>query len=286
MGVVVALAIGAFAFVVWLVTQAVILAFQYWFVTVPVAGAAGFIWLKQKDEAERRAAAGRRQQDEQRERDRVAREEAARRSAKERLRRDLADLGARSVTTFKQTVDAYQLAGFCLDEADEYFKGGYLNSFWDAIDQARTSIDQYQQRLVSLSDQTEKFQTLASGVEGNLACPVSVKDVAELRDTAEIGNRLKALVLESDRFPAFVNTLNQRTTIQVLREGFGSVREGLAHMTSRLDGAMSKLERTVRNSSSRMEAAMSELQGDLAEQRRAWAEQMKQASETLKASKR
>jgi hypothetical protein len=242
-----------FLFLIAIVIGLIVLAVQYWQITVSITAIAIVIYLISKAmknaAAERRRieaeAARRKAEDELR----LRQEEIQMRQYQEQqdsFRRQLITLCDNSVWLFETVPKYLREAEHQLDRADVDFGEGAFAPFWDAVENAAVNLGRFCEGFQGINTNLMQYAQVAKQYAGTPpGFPLARQAVQKLGVSRSTADRMRVTVRTAQRNFQFATIYEQRKTNQILVAGFGSLAQALHETGNRIAASIGSLADSV-----------------------------------------
>jgi len=133
-----------------------------------------------------------------------------------------------------------------LDQAEKDFRDRVFSPFWDAVEAATTSLAQFSQSVELITSGCIEYGQLVQGYEGTrLQFPIRSDSILPIGVATTTSERLGRVVRLAQQDFQFATIFEQHKTNRILIQGFNSLAEAIALMTTRLEEAIRSLEAAV-----------------------------------------
>lgn len=133
-----------------------------------------------------------------------------------------------------------------LKEAENEFAEGAFAPFWDAIQNAATSLARFDSMLQQVTHHSERYKTDLKLIdEAVLKPPQFDLQFGILPDVSQTANRLRALVRLGQKDFHFATIYEQRKTNNILVEGFSNLGQAINDMGYLLNNSLTTLSSSV-----------------------------------------
>lgn len=177
--------------------------------------------------------------------------EAAEQQRREAEKARLLSLAAEAPGLLRSLAKTLADADSALTRAQNEFTGGYLDPFWNAIEEAVTQLAFFDTIVRQLQSGAALFAHQAASLGISTGFPVAASSVPDARPTTE---RLDQVVRRAQREVSFTQIYHLRKTNQILVSGFSTLAVAINDLGNRLEDSLGRLADTVSMELDRMVA--------------------------------